>query len=65
MKRNSILKLWISLIILAIVLIFSIVFYINNLTKNFEQEVLQSMEEVSAQGVISIQTEINGKLHLK
>lgn len=64
MKRNSILKLWISLIILAIVLIFSIVFYINNLTKNFEQEVLQSMEEVSAQGVISIQTEINGKLHL-
>ncbi|MBP3507313.1 MAG: GGDEF domain-containing protein [Lachnospiraceae bacterium] len=64
MKRNSILKLWISLIILAIVLIFSVIFYINNLTKNFEQEVLQSMEEVSGQGVISIQTEINGKLHL-
>lgn len=64
MKRNSILKLWISLIILAIVLIFSVVFYIKNLTKNFEQEVLQSMEEVSGQGVISIQTEINGKMNL-
>lgn len=64
LKRNSIIQLWLPLLVLAIVLISTIIFYIKNLNKNFEQEVLKTMEEISSQEVILIQTEINGKSSL-
>lgn len=64
MKRNKILQIWISLAVLALILIISLVFYIENLNKGFESEVVQSLEEVAGQGAVAVQTEINGKMNL-
>ena len=64
MKKNPVLQLWVAIVLIAIILIFAVCNYTNNLTANFEREVVSTMEEVSAQGVVSIKTEINGKKNL-
>lgn len=64
MKRNTALQLWLTLASLTVVLIISLICYIKSLNNGFQEEVLQSLEEVSYQGVVSIQTEINGKMNL-
>lgn len=64
MKKNSIKQLWIALAILGVILIATVVVYVRALTKNFEHEVLLTLEEVSNQGMVSVQTEAKSKLQL-
>lgn len=61
MKRNSIIQLGLSLVLLGVVLITSVLFYIENLNENFEREVFRTLEEVSSQEAMSIETEIQRK----
>lgn len=64
MKRNKLLQIWFSLAVLTIILISSLVIYIRNLNKGFQNEVIQSLEEVSGQGAVAVRTEIDGKMNL-
>lgn len=61
MKRNSIIQLGLSLVLLGVILITSVLFYIENLNENFEREVFRTLEEVSSQEAMSIETEIQRK----
>ncbi|MDD6332388.1 MAG: EAL domain-containing protein [Clostridium sp.] len=62
--KTTIIQLWLSIILLATILTVSVVFYIDNLNNNFEQEVLRTMEEVSTQGAKAAQSEILAKEHM-
>ena len=62
--KTTIIQLWLSIILLATILTASVVFYIDNLNNNFEQEVLRTMEEVSTQGAKAVQSEILAKEHM-
>lgn len=64
MKRNKRLHIWFSLVVLTVILVISLVFYIKSLNKGFQVEVIQSLEEVSEQGRVAVQTEIDGKMNL-
>lgn len=64
MKRKEKLPFWLMLVFVALVLAISLIFYIQNLSRNFQEEVRQSLQEVTRQGVNSVQTEINGKENL-
>lgn len=64
MKRDKLFQIWMSLTVLTIVLIFSLVFYIKSLNQGFGTEVVQSLQEVSGQGAVAVQTEIDGKMNL-
>lgn len=64
MKRNKLLQIWVSLAVLTVVLVISLLVYIRSLNKGFEVEVMQSLEEVSEQGAVAVQTEIDGKMDL-
>lgn len=64
MKRKERLPFWLALAIIALVLAATLIYYINVLSNNFRKEVLQSLTEVSRQGVNAVQTEINGKMDL-
>ncbi len=61
MKRNSMMQLWLSLVLLAVILVVSVLFYIDNLNENFEREVFRTLEEVSSQEAMAIETEIQRK----
>lgn len=61
MKRNTLLQLWLSLILLTGILVVSVLFYIDNLNENFEREVFRTLEEVSLQEAMAIETEIQRK----
>ena len=61
MKRNSMMQLWLSLVLLSLILIVSVLFYIDNLNENFEREVFRTLEEVSSQEAMAIETEIQRK----
>lgn len=54
-------QLGFSLVLLGIILITSVLFYIDNLNENFEREVFRTLEEVSAQEAMAIETEIQRK----
>lgn len=64
MKQNKRLHIWLSLVVLMIVLVISLLFYIKTLNRGFSIEVVQSLEEVSGQGAVAVQTEIDGKMNL-
>lgn len=64
MKQNKRLHIWLSLAVLMVILVISLGFYIKSLNKGFEIEVVQSLEEVSGQGAVAVQTEIEGKMNL-
>lgn len=64
MRRNTILQLWSTVAFLAAILVISLVVYTKSLNRGFENETLQSLEEVSGQGVVAVQTEIDGKMNL-
>lgn len=64
MKRNNILQILLTVVSLSVILLVSLISYIKILNKGFQEEILQSLEEVSNQGAVSIQTEINGKMNL-
>ena len=64
MRRNTYTQLWRPILGLAVVLVLSLVFYMQNLNNGFSKEVLSSLEEVSNQGAISLQTEVYGKMNL-
>lgn len=61
MKRNSMMQLWLSLVLLTVILVVSVLFYIDNLNENFEREVFRTLEEVSSQEAMAIETEIQRK----
>ncbi len=64
MKRNTVFQIFLTISLLVVILTISLIAYINSLNKGFQKEILQSLEEVSNQGAVSIQTEINGKVNL-
>lgn len=51
-------------IILPVLMVSALVFYSINLAHSYESESMQSLEEVSAQGVSAVQAEINNKMYL-
>lgn len=57
MKRNIVFQIFLTISSLVVILTISLIAYINNLNKGFQKEILQSLEEVSNQGAVSIQTE--------
>lgn len=61
-KKKYAQALWGLLILLA--LIVSWLFYTETLRDNFQNEIISSLEEVSAQGQNNMKIEINGKLEL-
>ena len=61
MKRNSMMQIWLSLVLLTVILVVSVLFYIDNLNENFEREVFRTLEEVSSQEAMAIETEIQRK----
>lgn len=51
-------------VILPIILITALVFYLINTARSYESESMQSLEEISTQGVNAVQAEINNKKYL-
>lgn len=62
--KNSKKQFLLMFVILPILLITALIFYLINMTHSYENESMQSLEEVALQGVNAVQAEINNKMYL-